>query len=131
VIVLDTAPWIWWVANPSRLTRSARLRIEKEESRNGLVLSAISAWEVALKNSLGKLELDRDARSWIARAATYPGLRVESLRQEDAIESAHLPGDIHRDPADRFIIALARRLRAPVVTSDHRILAYQHVETIW
>ncbi len=131
MIVLDTGTWIWWVADPGRLSRTALKCVEREERRDGLVLSAISAWEVALKHSLGKLELDRDVRTWISRAAAYPGLRVEPLGQDDAIESAHLPGDLHRDPADRFIIALARRLRAPIVTADRLIRSYAHVETVW
>ena len=131
MIVLDTAPWIWWISDPGRLTLRARNVIEREEQAEGVVVSAISIWEVALKHGLGKLELDRDIRSWIALATTYPGVRVASLDGEDALESTLLPGSFHRDPADRFIVALARRLRSPVVTSDRAILKYRHVETIW
>jgi PIN domain nuclease of toxin-antitoxin system len=95
------------------------------------MLSAISVWELALKHGIGKLELDRDLRSWVAVAITYPGIRVVPLDTDDAIESTFLPGKFHRDPADRFIVALARRLGARVVTSDRRILEYEHVESLW
>ncbi len=131
MIVLDTSPWIWWISNPERLTARARRAIEREEGANGLIVSAISVWEVALKHSLGKLDLDRDIRSWVALAIAYPGIRIAPLDREDALESTLLPERIHRDPADRFIVALARRLRSPVVTSDREILRYAHVETIW
>jgi PIN domain nuclease of toxin-antitoxin system len=49
----------------------------------------------------------------------------------DAISSTQLPGRFHKDPADRMIIALARRHGAPLVTADARIRAYPHVEAIW
>lgn len=131
MIVLDTGPWIWWVSDPSRISPRARRAIEREEGAGGLMLSAISVWELALKHGIGKLELDRDLRSWVAVAITYPGIRVVPLDTDDAIESTFLPGKFHRDPADRFIVALARRLGARVVTSDRRILEYEHVESLW
>ena len=129
--VLDTAPWIWWVSDPTRLSRRARQVIRREEASGGLIVSAISVWEVALKHSLGKLDLDREIRSWIAFAVSYPGIQITPLDQQDAMESTLLPGKFHRDPADRFIVALARRLRCPVVTSDEQILEYEHVTAIW
>jgi len=49
----------------------------------------------------------------------------------DAIASTQLPGDFHRDPADRIIVALARRYGVPLVTSDRLIRDYPHVTTVW
>lgn len=131
MIVLDTQAWVWWVAEPGRLSRASRRAIEREEARAGLVVSAISIWEVALKVGIGKLTLDRDVRSWIVLATSYPGISVEPLARDDALESVLLPEWEHRDPADRFIVALARRLEASLVTSDERIRDYEHVKTIW
>ncbi|MEE8409951.1 MAG: type II toxin-antitoxin system VapC family toxin, partial [Myxococcota bacterium] len=91
----------------------------------------VSAWEIALKCNLGKLELDQDVRGWIARASRYPGIHLESLSLDDAIDSVELPGEFHRDPADRIIVALARRLGTSLVTSDRRIREYEFVDTIW
>ena len=48
-----------------------------------------------------------------------------------AVRSTELPGDFHKDPADRFIVATARKLSAPLVTADEKIRAYAHVRTIW
>lgn len=131
MIVLDTNAWIRWVAAPELLSARARRAIESEEPRRGLVVSAISGWEVALKASKGKLDVGRSIESWIERAAAYPGVVVLSVEIADAVASTRLPGRLHEDPADRMIIALARRLRAPIVTSDVAIRRYPHVESIW
>jgi PIN domain nuclease of toxin-antitoxin system len=131
MIVLDTAAWLWWVSDPSRLTQKARRAIAAEEGRFGLIVSAISVWEVAVKVSIGKLVLDRDVRAWVALASTYAGIVVQPVEAQDALESTLLPGTVHKDPADRIIVALARRLNAPLVTSDAAIRAYKHVKIVW
>jgi PIN domain nuclease of toxin-antitoxin system len=131
VIVLDTSAWIWWVVDPDRLPPRARGLLEDEESRQGLVVSAISVWEVAVKVALGKLAIDRDVRSWVSLASSYPGVTVQPLDARDALESTLLPGRFHRDPADRILIAIARRLDVPLVTSDRAIRRYRHVRTVW
>jgi PIN domain nuclease of toxin-antitoxin system len=86
---------------------------------------------VALKHALGKLTLDREVASWLALATAYPGLRLEPLGAADALESTRLPGKLHRDPADRFLVALARRLGVELVTSDEKLLSYAHLRTVW
>jgi PIN domain nuclease of toxin-antitoxin system len=50
---------------------------------------------------------------------------------EVATKSVDLPGDFHKDPADRMIVATARKLAVPLVTKDDKIRAYAHVKTIW
>ncbi len=131
MIVLDTSAWVRWVADPSLLTPKASRAIAAEEVRGGLVVSAISVWEVAVKTSLGKLTLDREIRAWVGLACAYPGVVVQPLEAQDALESTLLPGRFHKDPADRLIIALARRLDVALVTSDASIRAYRYVRTIW
>src|SRR5262245_44623385 len=59
VIVLDTAAWIWWVGDPAQLSPRARQAITAQE-QDGLIVSAISVWEVAVKVALRRLTLDRD-----------------------------------------------------------------------
>jgi PIN domain nuclease of toxin-antitoxin system len=130
VIVLDTNAWLFWLHDPSRLPRRAREAVRRATVGDGARISVISAWEVALKSRLGKLVLPIDLDTWFAQAMRYPGISIEPLRPADAIESTRLPGEFHRDPADRFIVAMARRLDVPVVTTDEKILAYPHVKTI-
>jgi len=131
VILLDTNAWLSWVSEPRRLSVRAARAIADEEPRHGMVVSTISAWEIAVKVALGKLRLDRDVRSWIALASGYPGISLLPLEAVDAVESTLLPGHFHRDPADRMIIAISRRLDAPIVTSDRAIRRYRHAASIW
>lgn len=131
MILLDTSAWVAWVSAPSRLSTKAAKAIAEEERKQGLLVSAISVWEVTAKSALGKLVLDRDVRAWIHFASTYPGLAVVPVDPADAMESALLPGTFHEDPADRMILALARRLDCPVVTGDPAMRAYRYVKTIW
>ncbi|MCC5622330.1 PIN domain-containing protein [Nostoc sp. CHAB 5715] len=53
------------------------------------------------------------------------------LNPLDAIASTQLPDNFHKDPADRILVAIARRYGIPLVTCDAKILNYPHVQTIW
>jgi PIN domain nuclease of toxin-antitoxin system len=130
MIILDTQVWLWWLHDPSRLSRKARTAIEKAERSDGYMVSTISVWEIAIKNQLGKLNLPLDIDEWFRRASTYPNLVIEPLLPSDAIESTRLPGYFHKDPADRIVIALARRHGVSLVTSDSLIRSYRYVTTI-
>lgn len=131
MLLLDTHAWFWWVQDPDRIPSKTRRRLEEEEQGGTLLVSAVSVWEIALKNSLGKLELPMDIRSWIATARSYPAIRVMPISDEVALESTLLPGSFHNDPADRFLVALSRERKVPLVTADRKILAYPYVETLW
>ena len=131
MIILDTHVWLWWLHSPDQLSKAAHKIICKEEQRQGIRVSAISVWEIAVKVQIGKLVLPMDIESWFSAATSYPGLTVEPLYPVDAIESTRLPGTFHKDPADRIIVALSRRYRATLVTCDRKILAYDHVKTVW
>ena len=132
MIVLDTHALLWWAHDPDRLSKQARSAIEREEPLDGLHVSVASIWEIALKSRNGKLFLPCGMHEWYELLfETYPGIVIESLTPQVAIESTLLPGDFHRDPADRFIVALARHYGVPLVTMDQKILDYPHVQTIW
>lgn len=108
------------------------LRQIKSAEKEGLIkVSVISVWEIATKFALGKLELPMDMTSWFKLASSYPGISIEPLLADDALGSTMLPGVFHKDPADRIIVALARRLDAKLITSDRLILRYPHVRSIW
>ncbi|WP_347239949.1 PIN domain-containing protein [Oscillatoria sp. FACHB-1406] len=55
---------------------------------------------------------------------------IEPLHPLDAIESTQLPGEFHKDPADRILVALARRYDILLVTCDRKIIDYPHLKTI-
>ena len=133
MIVLDTHALIWWVNDDQQLTDKARKAIEKEiSSEDGQVfISTISAWEIAMLVQKGRLALTMDVKDWIDIVAAIEGVRFVPVDNEVAMQSARLPGEFHTDPADRMIVALARRQSIALVTSDAKIQAYKHVKTIW
>jgi PIN domain nuclease of toxin-antitoxin system len=100
-ILLDTEAFIWWDDNDPRLGGNARVAIQ---NASDVYVSAASAWEIAIKASLGK---------W--RTTRRPMVAVEAVRS--------LPRH-HRDPFDRLIIAAARVEGWTVLTSDARFAKY-------
>ena len=131
MIIIDTHIWLWLLHDPNQLSNAAQEQIEIEEPQNGILVSAISVWEIAVKSSLGKLALPLQIDDWYALAKTHSGIVIEPLNPADAISSTQLPGDFHKDPADRIIVAMARRYNVPLITCDNNILKYPHVKTIW
>ncbi|KIG10157.1 type II toxin-antitoxin system VapC family toxin [Caballeronia concitans] len=131
MIVLDTHALLWWVSGGA-LSKQARAAIESESSAGGeIVISTITAWEIALLVKRGKVGLSMDTGDWMDKVARIEGVRFMPVDRSIAIKSVDLPGEFHNDPADRLIVATARALAAPLVTRDRNIRAYEHVKTIW
>jgi PIN domain nuclease of toxin-antitoxin system len=129
VIVLDTHVWLWWLAEPSRLSRAARQAIDEAET---IGVSAVSAWEVATLVRRGRISLDRDAGAWVRQALAHARVIPQPLIPEVAVAAGLLDGDgFPGDPADRFIYATARAQRAPLVTRDERIRGFDARNTVW
>ena len=126
VIVLDTHVWLWWLHGDSRLPQQHAAIIEANESQ-GIGISAISCWEVAMLSQRGKVILSDAPEEWFRQALSYPGVQLVPLSPEIAVESSDLPSPFHRDPADQIIVATARVLDVPLITLDRKILAYPHI----
>jgi PIN domain nuclease of toxin-antitoxin system len=124
-LLLDTHIWLWYVENDARrFARRIEPLVEAAVQRGELLISAISVWEIAVLDSIRRIERSQDVRTWVGRALSFPGVRFKGLSPSIAIESVSLPGQVHRDPADRILIATARLTGAALVTSDARILSY-------
>jgi PIN domain nuclease of toxin-antitoxin system len=124
-LLLDTHIWVWYLENESkRFSRRITPLVERAVRRGDVVVSAISVWEIAQLEAARRLELSVDVRTWVGRALAFPGVRLKGLSPSIAIESTRLPGDPHRDPADRILIATARLTGAALVTCDETVLAY-------
>ena len=111
---------------------SAKRSIRQAAIDGTLFVSTASAWEIGLlaRHRAGQpqgLQFLPDPQAWFASLMARPGIRLAALTPEIAIDASHLPGTFHNDPADRMIVATARRIGASVVTRDSKILAYAKV----
>lgn len=131
MIVLDTHTLVWWVTGDPMLSKKARAAIEREQPDGDIIVSSISAWEIAMLVQRERLVLSMDVGSWLSTVAQIESVRILPVDVEVATKSVELPGEFHKDPADRMIVATARKLAVPLVTKDDKIRAYAHVKTIW
>ena len=132
MIVLDTHALLWWASGSHEQLGSAALQAITAEQTDGQILvSSISAWEIAMLVERGRIALSMEVDAWLATAKQIPCLRFVPVDNDIAVKSTVLPGDFHKDPADRFIVATARQFAAPLVSADEKIRAYPHVKTIW
>jgi PIN domain nuclease of toxin-antitoxin system len=132
VIVLDTHVLLWW-ANGSTglLSTPALTALDTARSESQVLVSAITAWEIAMLVQNGRIELAFDLDVWLNTVRAIDRLRFVPIDPEIAVASVRLPGDLHRDPADRFIVATAHRFGAHLMTADEKLRAYPHVVTVW
>lgn len=129
MIVIDTHVWLWWVAEPSKLSDAARRAIDDAET---IGVSAISAWEVAMLVQKGRIALDRDVGAWVRQALAPARVSSQPATADMAVAAGLLDGDgFPGDSADRFIYATARALRAPLVTRDERLRRFDARNTVW
>ncbi len=116
-LLLDTHVLLWWLADDPRLTRAARDLVADPAHR--LMVSAASAWEIAIKSARGKLRI---ASGW-DRALLEQGFEELPIRFAHAREAGALP-HLHRDPFDRMLVAQARVEGLCLVTFDPAVRSY-------
>ena len=132
MIVLDTHALLWW-ANGERaqLSAAATSAINAEMDGGQILISSMSAWELAMLVERGRVALSMDIASWLDTLSRIDAVQMVPVDSEIAVKSVQLPGDFHKDPADRIIVATARKFAAPLVSADEKIRAYPHVRAIW
>lgn len=120
-ILVDTHCWLWMVGAPERLSDSARDLLR--DGRNELLLSAVSAWEIAIKQSIGRLELPGDPARVVSGWMLRSGVTALPILHSHALHVASLPPH-HADPFDRLLVAQARLEEAPILTTDAMLGRY-------
>lgn len=133
MILLDTNVVVWLFQADPNLASGNRRRIESERAAEGVFISGITCWEISMLVEKGRLILGRDPLDWIEAALAEPGVHLAPISPEIGVEAGRLPASIHGDPADRIIIATARHMGCPLLTTDRKILAYAaigHLEAI-
>jgi len=131
MIVLDTHAWIWFISNPEHLSKRAKKAVTAAVKNKSVLVSSISAWELALLVQKKRLKLTLEVTDWIAKSESLPFIQFVPVTNSIAVKSLNLAIPLHPDPADRIIIATALSLGAPLVTKDKKILSYSPVKTIW
>jgi PIN domain nuclease of toxin-antitoxin system len=127
-VLLDTCAVIWLV-NGGALSAEAVSVIRDAGQTDGVHVSTASAWEIGMLSRprprrAETLDFLPDPKTWFAKLMGMPGIRQASITAAIAIHASYLPGDFRADPMDRLIVATARHLGMPIVTSDRKILAY-------
>lgn len=124
-LLLDTHIFIWAQIAPSRLARHSGTL---EDPSNELLVSAVVAWEIAIKYALGRLPLPAAPAAYVPERLRALGATSVNVTHEHALGVATL-AHLHNDPFDRLLVAQAIQLDAKLVTADTRLARYP-VETL-
>ena len=117
-LLLDTHVLLWWLDNPTTLLSEQAL-IAIRDPDNQIIVSVVSAWEIAIKKALGKLESPDNLKEVIVDS----GFGLMPIDYEHAWQVKDLPSH-HRDPFDRLLVTQAKIERLTLVTRDLRLKAY-------
>ncbi|MBM3548416.1 MAG: type II toxin-antitoxin system VapC family toxin [Alphaproteobacteria bacterium] len=121
-LLLDTHAFIWWRAREQEISNEIRAAIQDADD---VFVSVVSAWEIAIKTSVGKFALQASVEEGI-RESHFEILPID-LKHTDAV--AALPFH-HRDPFDRMLIAQCQVEKLTLVTADRRLQPYD-VPFLW
>ena len=126
-VLIDTHVFLWWVEGDRALPAKARSVLADRD--NECLFSLVSAWELAIKASLGKLKLAITVQRYVTEHVAANGFRLLDIRMPHVGRVESLPSH-HGDPFDRLLIAQALDEKIPVVTADAVFRDYG-VKRIW
>ena len=126
-LLLDTCTFLWIVGGAKEL--SPRARELFADPANEVLLSAASAWEIAVKHRLGKLPLPQPPEEFVPGQRAAHGIEALPVDEESALHVAKLP-DLHRDPFDRMLVAQALVGGLAILTPDEPIRQYP-IRAFW
>lgn len=133
MLLLDTHVIVWLAEGLSELPETSRDLIDRAARKEGLAVSPISFWEIAMLHSRQRITLSLPVQQWRELVLGNPSITEVPLTGEVAIESVLLPGSFHNDPADRMLVATSRLNSWQLATRDSGILAYAsagHVNSV-
>jgi PIN domain nuclease of toxin-antitoxin system len=125
-LLLDTHVLIWWMEKSPRLGKLARKTLLSRTTRP--VVSAVSIWEIAIKASIGRLDLADPMEMWVPRLNEEWGVHSLPVTFEHAMAVRNLSAH-YSDPFDRMLVAQALCENLTIITADPAIAAYD-VKTI-
>ena len=121
-ILLDTHILLWWLKDDRKLSDTAVTIIGN--AANDIFMSAVNAWEIAIKKSLGRIQIDMDE---FLESIKSSGLGVLNITVNHACQVSSVP-DHHKDPFDRMLIAQSIVEPMRLLTHDDTLIQYgKHV----
>lgn len=126
-LLLDTHIFIWYILDIQRLTATVRALIDDED--NEILLSTASAWEMAIKQSTGKLSFGMQFEMFITQQLSLNKFNLLDIKIEHLTVVSTLPLH-HRDPFDRLLIAQAMVEEIPILSADSAFDAYP-IQRLW
>ena len=129
MILLDTHVLFWAVDDSKLLSRAAASAIRRARNSDGVAVSSISVWELALLFSRGRIQGHGTVESSVK--VILEGVLVRPITPEIAALATQFPDDYPRDPVDRIIGATARAEGLSLVTRDEKIRRSPLLKTIW
>ncbi len=120
-ILVDTHVWLWMWGEPEHIRNEARAILE--DPLTELHVSAVSAWEIAIKSGTGRLRLPTSAGDWLTDPGHRRDVRELPVSFAHAIRAAALPPH-HRDPFDRMLVAQAQVEGLTLMSADRQLAAY-------
>jgi len=127
-VILDTHAFLWWIDNSDKLSETARNVIG--DSNNKIYLSAVSTWEIAIKDQLGKLTAPKPLLPFFTDQLHKNNFLFLPIQMEHTCKVNDLENR-HKDPFDRLLIGQSIIEGIPILTIDSMISAYTEVQTIW
>lgn len=123
-ILLDTHIRVELQSGSSTLSKRAVASIDLATSTRSVYVPLIAIWEIAMLAAKKRVQFDRPVQQWVEESLDKPGINVLPITPRIAIEAALLPEPMHKDPADRMIVASAVLEDLTLVTCDRPMLAY-------
>ncbi len=123
--LLDTHTLLWYLRDSPELSKKALKIISTEDE---IFVSVASLWEIAIKNSIGKLDLEFSLEK-IEELCDEKDITILQINGKQLDKIKLLP-KIHSDPFDRLIIAQAQTENLTIITTDSKIPKYP-VKTLW
>jgi PIN domain nuclease of toxin-antitoxin system len=125
--LLDTHAFLWFVMDDKRLSTEARFLIK--DSKNEILFSAATAWEMAIKVRLNRLKIKGNLEPFIMEQLSANNIVPLSITVSHSLYTERLP-QIHKDPFDRLIIAQSIVENLQLITKDQDIRKY-NLKVVW
>ena len=120
-LLLDTHMLLWWITDDEKLSKKMRQCLQDPE--NKLFVSAVTAWELAIKSRLGRISFPKALADFLPEQLQLNRMKELSVTLRHALQVESLPTH-HNDPFDRMLVAQAQVERLSIVSADKLLSKY-------